>query len=194
MIPRSDGTVSRCTDCRAKVATQASKSDRRRGPGRRDPLPMLPPWCGDCDPRGRTLELDDGSVSRCSRCNPRSAALAAKQAHPLPTPDLPAYQHERSITDSTRALADRIIDHAARAHDLLSANETREAMDAAGVPETIRGPRFAAAARAGLLTPVGYIAGTNPGNKGKPIRLYRSRVWSQRPRELEDSKVPGNGR
>jgi len=80
---------------------------------------------------------------------------------------------------SVRAQADRIIRHAAQGLEQLSGNDTRDAMDSAGIPEEIRGSRFAAAARAGLLAPIGYVVATNPGNKRKPIRLYRSRVYQR---------------
>lgn len=35
-------------------------------PGR----PSRPPWCGDCDPRTRLAELDDGRIRRCPACHP----------------------------------------------------------------------------------------------------------------------------
>ena len=122
------------------------------------------------------MVVDPHTLARCSRCHPRHRAVAARLPAPLPEPPGQASAGSAGASDSLKAQADLIVRAKAMSLRYVSGNDTRELMDAAGVPEQLRGSRFAAAVAAGLLEPAGYVTATNPGNHGKPIRLYRSLV------------------
>jgi hypothetical protein len=47
-----------------------------------DQPPPKPPWCGDCDPDTRLLEVGDHEVARCPVCHPALVHLATTGAHP----------------------------------------------------------------------------------------------------------------
>lgn len=61
-----------CPPCgRLRIAWEAGRAEAAK------PRP-LPPLCGECE--NRWIENDDGTVSRCPRCNPKSRPLAEESA------------------------------------------------------------------------------------------------------------------
>lgn len=72
------------------------------------------------------------------------------------------------------AVADRIIDDAARSGFPFSANDLRPKFVDAGVPGPVRGIRIRHAWKnRGVIEPVAEVATTDKGTKGKRIFMYR---------------------
>jgi len=70
------------------------------------------------------------------------------------------------------AEVDRMIAACAQTGAPFSANDIRDRIPAGIRPAAIGG-RFRAAARRGLIRPVGYVPSTDPGTHGHPVRLWQ---------------------
>lgn len=167
-ITRADAQTIATVPCaadRASLLTAAASRPRGQPSPRPLPRAQWPAKCPHCDSQ-RHVTTEQG-LRRCPTCHPLVAA-------PLPSAPGPIAEWDTTASPSTLRAADLIIRHTAENRRELSSNDTRELMDASGIPRPIRGARFAAAAAAGLIEPIGDVASTDPANHGKPVKIYRS--------------------
>lgn len=82
--------------------------------------------------------------------------------------------YEPKSSPELLAVADRIIDDAARSGFPFSANDLRQKFVDAGVPGAVRGSRIRHAWKnRSVIEPVSEVTTTDPGTNGKRIFMYR---------------------
>jgi hypothetical protein len=152
-----DGGVKHCQRCHPKAVAV-----REALAAPTTPTPGPQPWCGQCD-RATRFEVTPGLAVRrpCPRCHAGPTRASAPSV---------------ASREEHRETARRIVQAAARRLALLSANDVRAEMVAAGVPASVRSRVFQSAEDAGLLERVGHVPSTAPATKGHELRQYRSLV------------------